>query len=159
MRLHPEDQTKSGLAPEVVIKPRQRLATAESDAGALDIVAVDQVAGDRPRGAPRRIAEPFRHPGATLRAGVFAMLVQSSAPWVDGVGKAFVRARTHPVEETCTSSGPARNPRQRPYPVPNPPPSQDRSSLSSRAPAGWRREGLISRRRGKPRAAPGRRAA
>ena len=39
-----------------------------SGAGTLDIVAIDDVARDRPDRAPRRRAGPFRHHGATLRA-------------------------------------------------------------------------------------------
>lgn len=80
MRLHPEDQTKSGLAPVVVINPRQRLATAEHFGRRhLDIVAIGEVPGYRlmvhldvvqgpstPRAAFR--AGGVRHPGGILSA-------------------------------------------------------------------------------------------
>ena len=44
---------------------------------------------------------PFGTTGPLSAQAVFALLVGSSALGVDEIGKAFVRARTHPAAGTC----------------------------------------------------------
>ena len=103
MRPHPEDHTKSGLAPRVVIKPRQRLPTAENFGrwhpryrrhrrrrpGIGLEVHIDVVQG------------PFGTTAPLSAQAVFAILVESAVLWVDEVGTATVRDRTYPAARTC----------------------------------------------------------
>ncbi|MCZ4588163.1 hypothetical protein O4328_31545 [Rhodococcus opacus] len=44
---------------------------------------------------------PFGTTAPLSAQAVFAILVGSSVLWVDEVGKASVRARTHPAVRTC----------------------------------------------------------
>lgn len=158
MRLHPEDHTKSGLAPGVVIKPRQRLATAENfGRWHPRIVAIDDVSGSAWRCARRR-AGPLRHHGATLRA--------SRVRHPGGIRSAMGRRGRHgncpgphipsgtDLRMKVGRHGIRGSARARPTPT--------AGSLIS-ALCGpwwaWRRECLISRWRGTPHAGRGRRNA